>query len=82
MPVLVDVSVVATPAEAELVERIPYVTSPPGLADRLGRDPGAGIALAADLVAGLLELDGVAGCHLSPLGGEPATALAVLEQVG
>jgi len=82
VPVLVDVSVVATPAEAELLERIPYVAAPPGLADRLGRDPGAGIDMAAELVAGLLDLDDVAGCHLSPLGGEPAAALAVLERAG
>jgi 5,10-methylenetetrahydrofolate reductase len=82
VPVLVDVSVVATPTEAELLERIPYVAAPPRLADRLARDPRAGIALAAELVAGLLDLDGVAGCHLSPLGGEPVTALAVLEQAG
>jgi hypothetical protein len=79
--VLVDVSVVATAAEAELLERIPYVAPPPGLAARVERDPGAGIALAAELVSGLLELDGVAGCHLSPMGGEPATALAVVANV-
>jgi hypothetical protein len=78
--VLVDVSVVTTRAEAELLDRIPYVAAPPNLPARLGRDPGAGIALAAALVAGLLELDGVAGCHLS-LGGDPAAPLAVLERL-
>ena len=38
-------------------------------------------ALAAELVAGVLELEGVAGCHLSPIGGDPAIALAVLERL-
>jgi methylenetetrahydrofolate reductase (NADH) len=81
VPVLVDVSVVTTRAEAELLDRIPYVAAPPDLPARLGRDPGAGIALAAALVAGLLELDGVAGCHLSLIGGDPAAPLAVLERL-
>jgi 5,10-methylenetetrahydrofolate reductase len=81
VPLLVDVSLVATSAEAELLERIPFVAAPPDLPARLGRDPGAGIALAAELVAGLLELEGVAGCHLSPIGGDPAMALAVLERL-
>ena len=81
VPVLVDVSVVTTPAEAELLDRIPYVAAPPDLPARLGRDPGAGIALAAELVAGLVELDGVAGCHLSLIGGDPAASLAVLERL-
>jgi 5,10-methylenetetrahydrofolate reductase len=81
VPVLVDVSVVATPAEAELLDRIPYVAAPPDLPARLERDPDAGIALAAELVARLVELDGVAGCHLSPIGGDPAAPLAVLERL-
>jgi 5,10-methylenetetrahydrofolate reductase len=81
IPVLVDVSLVATRAEAELLDRIPFVAAPPDLPRRLGRDPGAGIALAAELVAGLLALEGVAGCHLSPIGGDPAIALAVLERL-
>jgi 5,10-methylenetetrahydrofolate reductase len=81
VPVLVDVSVVTTPAEAELLDRIPYVAAPPELPARLGRDPGAGIALAAELVAGLVELDGVAGCHLSLIGADPAAPLAVLERL-
>jgi 5,10-methylenetetrahydrofolate reductase len=81
VPVLVDVSVVATPAEAELLDRIPYVAAPPDLPARLGRDPRAGIALAAELVAGLVELDGVAGCHLSLIGGDPGAPLAVLERL-
>lgn len=78
---LVDVSLAATPTEAELLERIPFVAAPRDLPVRLGRDRGAGIALAAELVAGLLELEGVAGCHLSPIGGDPAMALAVLERL-
>ncbi len=82
LPVLVDVSLVATPTEAELLNRIPFVAAPADLPARLSRDPGAGISLAAELVAGLLELEGVAGCHLSPIGGEPAIALAVLERLG
>lgn len=81
-PVLADVSVVASVREAELLESIPYVQAPTGLADRVRRDPGAGVALAAELVAGLLAVPGVAGCHLSPLGGDPAPALAVAERVG
>ncbi len=81
VPVIADVSLVATPAEAELLERIPFVAAPPHLATRLGRDPGAGIAIAAELVAGLLELEGVAGCHLSPMGGDPEIALAVLQRL-
>jgi hypothetical protein len=72
---------VTSPTEAELLERIPFVTAPPDLPARLGRDPGAGIALAAELVAGLLELEGVAGCHLSPIRGDPAIALSVLERL-
>ncbi|MBN1529799.1 MAG: methylenetetrahydrofolate reductase [Thermoleophilaceae bacterium] len=82
VPVLVDVSIVATSVEAELLGRIPFVTSPPDLPARLERDPDAGIALAAELVEGLLGLEGVAGCHLSPIGGEPAVALSVLERLG
>ena len=81
VPMLVDVSLVATPTEAELLERIPFVAAPPDLPARLGRDARAGIALAAELVAGLLELEGVAGCHLSPIGGDPAMALAVVERL-
>src|ERR671923_1241063 len=61
VPVLVDVSVVTTRAEAELLDRIPYVAAPPDLPARLGRDPGAGIALAAELVAVLFGVHGVAG---------------------
>ena len=82
MPLLVDVPVVATPAEAELLERIPFVAVPPDLAARLRRDPDAGVRLAAELTAGLLELEGVAGCHLSLFGGDPAMALAVVERLG
>ncbi|MGH2761606.1 MAG: hypothetical protein ACRDL4_01690 [Thermoleophilaceae bacterium] len=37
--------------------------------------------LAASLVEELRELPGVAGCHLSPLGGDPEPALAVLERL-
>ena len=81
VPVLVDVSVVTTPAEAELLDRIPYVAAPPDLPARVGRDPDTGIALAAGLVAELLELDGVAGCHLSLVRGDPAASLAVLERL-
>jgi methylenetetrahydrofolate reductase (NADH) len=81
-PVLVDVSVVATPGEAELLERIPHVRPPLGLAERVRRDPRAGIALAADVVAEVRDIPGVVGCHLSPLGGDPAPALAVLDRVG
>ena len=38
VPMLVDVSLVATPTEAELLERIPFVAAPPDLPARLGRD--------------------------------------------
>ena len=81
VPLLVDVFVVTAPAEAELLERIPFVAAPADLAARLRRDSGAGVKLAAELTAGLRELDGVAGCHLSLLGGHPASALAVVERL-
>jgi predicted amidohydrolase len=81
VPVLVDVPVAATRAEAELLQRIPYVAAPPDLPVRLGRDPDAGIALAAELVGNLLELEGVAGCHLSLIGGDPGAPLAVVERL-
>ena len=81
VPVLVDVSVVTTQPEAELLDRIPYVAAPSDLPARVGRDPDTGIALAAGLVAELLELDGVAGCHLSLVRGDPAASLAVLERL-
>jgi methylenetetrahydrofolate reductase (NADPH) len=80
-PVLVDVSVVATPGEAELLERIPHVQPPSGLAERVRSDPRAGIALAAEVVAEVRDIPGVVGCHLSPLGGDPAPALAVLDRM-
>jgi hypothetical protein len=57
------------------------VAAPPDLPARLGRDPRAGVALAAELVARLVELDGVAGCHLSLIGGDPGAPLAVLERL-
>jgi methylenetetrahydrofolate reductase (NADPH) len=79
-PMLVDVSVVATPGQAELLDRIPHVQPPSGLADRLRSDTHAGIALAAEVIAELRDIPGVAGCHLSPVGGNPATALAVLDR--
>jgi methylenetetrahydrofolate reductase (NADPH) len=80
-PVLVDVSVAATPGEAELLERIPHVQPPAGLAERVRRDPRAGIALAAEVVAEVRDTPGVIGCHVSPLGGDPASALAVLDRL-
>jgi hypothetical protein len=79
--VLVDVSVVATPGEAELLERIPHVQPPLGLAERVRSDPRAGIALAAEVVAEVRDIPGVVGCHLSPLGGDPGPALAVLDRM-
>jgi 5,10-methylenetetrahydrofolate reductase len=80
-PVLVDVSVAATPREAELLERIPYVQPPPRLAERVRADPQSGIALAAEIVAEVRDMPGVAGCHLSRLGGDPAPTLAVLDRL-
>lgn len=82
MPLLVDVSVVATVQQAELLDRIPFVQAPDDLAMRLRRDRSAGIELAAQTVGALRELDAVAGCHLSPLSGEPELALAVLDRCG
>ncbi len=82
VPLLVDVSVVATTQEAELLDRIPFVQAPDDLAMRLRRDRSAGIELAAQTVGALRELDGVAGCHLSPLSGQPDLALAVLDRSG
>ena len=83
VPLLVDVAVVTTVPvpEAELLERIPYVAAPPDLAAWMRRDPGAGVVRAAELIAGLLELDGVAGCHVSLLGGDPAAELSVVERL-
>jgi 5,10-methylenetetrahydrofolate reductase len=80
-PVLVDVSIVATPREVELLERIPYVHPPIGLAERVRGDTRAGIALAAEIVDQVRDLPGVAGCHLSSLGGDPAPALAVRDHL-
>jgi hypothetical protein len=40
----------------------------------------AGIELAVHTVGAIRELDTVAGCHLSPLSGEPDLALAVLDR--
>lgn len=82
VPLLVDVSVVATVQEAELLDRIPFVQAPDDLALRLRHDRSAGIELAAQTVSALRELDAVAGCHLSPLSGEPELALAVLDRCG
>ncbi len=81
IPLLVDVSVVATSADVELLERIPFVAAPTGLTARLRRVPSAGVEVAAELAAGLLELDGVAGCHLDPLGGDPTPALTVADRL-
>jgi 5,10-methylenetetrahydrofolate reductase len=82
VPLLVDVSVVGTVQEAELLARIPFVQAPDDLAMRLRHDRSAGIELAAQTVGALRELDTVAGCHLSPLSGEPDLALAVLDRSG
>jgi hypothetical protein len=75
------VSVVATPGEAELLERIPYIQPPPRLAARVRSDARAGVALAAEVVAAVRDLPGVAGCDLSSLGGDAGSALAVLDRL-
>lgn len=79
VPVLVDVSVAVTPRDADLLERIPFVEPPADLAGRIGRDPRAGIEIAAAVVAALRHMPGVAGCHVEPVGGDPDVALAVLD---
>jgi methylenetetrahydrofolate reductase (NADPH) len=80
-PVLVDVSVVTTPEEAELLGRIPFIRPPDGLEAAVRRDPEAGIALAAEVAAAVRKLPGVAGCHLSTIRGDPEAVLAVAEML-
>lgn len=79
VPVLVDVSVVVTPRDADLLERIPSVEPPADLKERIRRDPRAGIEAAAAVVAAVRDLPGVAGCHVEPVAGDPHVALAVLD---
>jgi 5,10-methylenetetrahydrofolate reductase len=80
-PLLVDVSVVTTPEEARLLQRIPFIRPPEDLEARVRRDRLAGIALAAEVGAAVRELPGVAGCHVSSLRGDPEAALAVAERI-
>jgi 5,10-methylenetetrahydrofolate reductase len=80
-PLLVDVSVVTTQDEARLLERIPLIRPPEDLEARLRRNRLAGIELAAEVAAAVRELPGVAGCHLSPIRGDPKAALAVAERL-
>ena len=81
LPLLVDISVVTTPEEAEFLATIPFIRPPRDLGRRLRRNRLAGIELAAESIAALRELPGVAGCHLSPLSGDPAPVLAVVERL-
>jgi hypothetical protein len=79
-PLLVDVSVVTTPGEARLLERIPFNRPPKGLEATIRRDRLAGIALAAEVAATVRELPGVAGCDIASIRGDPEAALAVAER--
>ena len=80
-PLLVDISVVTTPGEARLLERIPFIRPPEALEARVRRDRLAGIALATEVARAVRELPGVAGCHISSLRGDPEAALAVAERI-
>lgn len=80
-PLLVDISVVTTPGEARLLERIPFIQPPEGFEATLRRDRHAGVALAAEVAATVRELPGVAGCHISSIRGDPEAALAVVERI-
>jgi methylenetetrahydrofolate reductase (NADPH) len=80
-PLLVDISVVTTPEEARLLQRIPFIRPPEGLEATVRRDRLAGIALAAEVARAVRELPGVAGCHISSLRGDPEATLAVAERI-
>jgi methylenetetrahydrofolate reductase (NADPH) len=80
-PLLVDISVVTTPGEARLLQRIPFIRPPEALEARVRRDRLAGIALAAEVARAVRELPGVAGCHISSLRGDPEAVLAVAERI-
>jgi methylenetetrahydrofolate reductase (NADPH) len=80
-PLLVDVSVVTTPEEAALLERIPFIRPPEDLEQRLRRDALAGIGLAAEVAAAVRELPGVAGCHLSTIRGDVEAVAAVAQRL-
>jgi methylenetetrahydrofolate reductase (NADPH) len=81
VPLLVDVSVVTTPEEARLMQRIPFIRPPEDLEARVRRDRSAGIELAAEVAAAARELPGVAGCHVSSLRGDRQAALAVADRI-
>ena len=81
MPVLVDVFVLGGRAEVERVRRIPGIGVPEHARRRVA-GPRGGIRLAAELVRELRELDGVLGCHLSTLTGDPRLPLGVVEELG
>jgi hypothetical protein len=58
------------------------ITVPEWLEDRLRRDEAAGVALAAEIVAAVRYLPGVAGCHLSSFGGFAEPPLQIADHLG
>ena len=81
-PVLVDVFVVTRPEQVALLREVPFIAVPDCLEDRLRRVEAAGIALAAEIVAAVRDLPGVAGCHLSSFGGVADAPLQVADRLG
>lgn len=81
-PVLVDVFVVTRPEQVTLLREVPFVAVPEWLEDRLRENGAAGVALAAEIVAAVRDLPGVAGCHLSSFGGLSEPPLQVAAELG
>lgn len=81
-PVLVDLFVVTRPEQAASLRDVPFITVPEWLEDRLRRDEAAGVALAAEIVAAVRDLPGVAGCHLSSFGGLAEPPLQIADHLG
>lgn len=81
-PVLVDVFVVTRPDQGASLREVPFIAVPDWLEDRLRRDEASGIGLAAEIVASVRHLPGVAGCHLSSFGGLAEPPLQIAERLG
>jgi methylenetetrahydrofolate reductase (NADPH) len=81
-PVLVDVFVVKGPEQVAALREVPFIAVPGWLEDRLRRDEASGIAIAAEIVAAVRDLPGVAGCHLSSFGGLAEPPLQIAERLG
>ena len=81
-PVLVDIFLITRPEQVGLLCEVPFIAVPDWLEDRLRRDDSAGTMLAAELVAAVRDLPGVAGCHLSSFGGRAEPPLQVADLLG